>query len=176
MTKINVMTEGISGPDTYDQNFCNNGLVLLRFWPVKALHLLTSILHTSESENAPKAQIVFFNRGHDIITQPWVIPFILHTQDQSYYYHPAFRSHYYNGIVTPGTRAQAFNVFDMARGRVLTMLPLATTTVTAPVPVTALLLLMLLRLELMLLRYCYHSVESDSIVFIITTTRLVESN
>ena len=44
MTKFNVMTEGIPGPDTYDHNFCNNGLVLLRFWPViKALHLLNNI-------------------------------------------------------------------------------------------------------------------------------------
>ena len=40
------MTEGIPGPDTmsYDHNFCNNGLLMLIFLPVKALHLLTSIL------------------------------------------------------------------------------------------------------------------------------------
>ena len=51
----NVMTEGIPGPDIlYDHNFYNNGLLMLRFGPVKALHLLTSIL-TSEGENTSKS-------------------------------------------------------------------------------------------------------------------------
>ena len=45
----NAKTEGIPGPDTmtlsyYDHNVCNNGLLMLRFGPVIALHLLTSIL------------------------------------------------------------------------------------------------------------------------------------
>ena len=61
----NVRTEGIPGPDTYDHNFCNNGVLLLRFWPVKALHLLTKLYKWGRFKGE-KVNLTLYDRGRDL--------------------------------------------------------------------------------------------------------------